>query len=237
VTRAGTVGCDEGRDLDALALRFRRQKLDHAFDQRSNVERLGRKVDPAGLDLREVEDLVDQGQERLARGLDRADIGRLLGSRRGVEQKVGHAEDAVQRRAELVTDGREEARLRLACGLGANARLLELALRRDALGDVAPGAHELGGAAVPGHGGLDPGQPAHARLRLDRLVDDARAVVADPRQPALDDGRPLLGADQALGRAAHELGEALVGKGDAPGTVALDDKIELRLDEAAVALL
>ena len=56
-----------------------------------------------GLDLREVEDVVDQRQQRLGRGLDH-----LRGIRAaceesvGVEHQFGHADDGVHRRADLV---------------------------------------------------------------------------------------------------------------------------------------
>jgi hypothetical protein len=195
---------DEGRDLDALALGFGRKELDHALDHGPDVEGLGQEVDPAGLDLREVEDLVDEREERLPRGLHGADIGRLLGSGRGVEEEPGHAEDAVQRRAELVADGREEARFRLARRLGLGAGLVQGALGSDPFGDVAAGAH---------------------------------AVGADARGAALDHRRTLARADQRLAGRSHELGEALVREGDAPRPVALDDDVELGLDQAAVALL
>ena len=228
---------DEGRDLDALALGFGRKELDHALDQGPDVEGLGQEVDPAGLDLREVEDLVDEREERLPRGLHGADISRLLGIGRGVEEKLGHAEDAVQRRAELVADGREEARFRFARRLGLGAGLVQGALGSDPFGDVAAGAHELRRAVAAGDRGLDPGEPADAVRRPNRLVDDAGAVGADARRAALDHRRTLARADQRLAGGSHELGEALVREGDAPAPVALDDDVELGLDQAAIALL
>src|SRR5829696_900920 len=207
---------DEGRDLDALALGFGRKQLDHALDHGTEVERLGEEFDPAGLDLREVEDLVDEREERLPRGLHGADIGRLLGAGRGVEEEPGHADDAVQRRAELVADGREEARFRLARRLGLGAGLLKGALGSDPFGDVAAGALELRRAVAAGDRRLDPGQPADAVRGPDRLVDDAGAVGADARGAALDHRRTLARTDQRLAGRSHELGEALVGEGDAP---------------------
>src|SRR5215213_552995 len=228
---------DEGRDLDALALGFGSKELDHPLDDGTDVEGLGQEVDSAGLDLRKVEDLVDEREQRLPGGLHGADIGRLLGARRGVEEEPGHAEDAVQRRAELVADGREEARFRLARRLGLGAGLLQGALGSDAFGDVAAGAHELRRAVAAGDRGLDPGQPADAVRRPDRLVDDAGAVGADARGAALDHRRTLARADQRLAGGSHELGEALVGEGDASRPVALDNDVELGLDQAAVALL
>ena len=56
------------------------------------------------------------------RGLD---VSALLGRQRGVEQQVGHAENAVERRADLVRDRGEEARLGAVGGFGLVARLRE----------------------------------------------------------------------------------------------------------------
>jgi hypothetical protein len=64
-----------------------------------------------------------------------------------------------------------------------------------------------------------------------------RPVGADARGAALDHDRTLARADQRRAGRSHELGEALVGEGDAPRPVALDDDVELGLDQAAVALL
>ena len=68
-------------------------------------------IELAGFDLGEVENLLDQRQQRVAGGLDGLGVGGLLRRQRGVEQQVGHAEDAVQRRADLVRHHGEEARL------------------------------------------------------------------------------------------------------------------------------
>ncbi len=79
-----------------------------------------------GLDLREVEDVVDDGQERVARFADRRDIVVLLGIELGVEQQPAHADHRVHRRADLVAHRREERALRLVGRLGRGARLLRL---------------------------------------------------------------------------------------------------------------
>ena len=180
------AGGHEGGDLDALALRFRGQELDDALDEGVQIERRGDDVDAPGLDLGEVEDLVDERQEGLAGGLDGVRVGGLLGAERGVEDEVRHAEDAVQRRAELVADRRQEARFRLAGRFRLAARLLEGPLRHDPVGDLAAEAQDRGGAAGAARRRLDPGDPADAVARRDRLVDEARAVGAGVDGPALD---------------------------------------------------
>src|SRR5205085_4297999 len=116
--------------------------------------------------------------------------------RRRVEKQVRHPENAVEGGAKLVADGGQKARLRLARRFGTRALLLERALKGDALGDVAPGAHDLGSAVATRDGGLDPGEPAHAGRRLNRLIDDPRRAVADPCRTTLDDDRARPGPDQ-----------------------------------------
>jgi hypothetical protein len=77
-------------------------------------------------------------------GADRVEIALLLGRERRARHQVGHAENAVERRAHLMADGREKARFRLVGGFRAVAR------RRRSLqiGDfVAQPGDEAAGAA------------------------------------------------------------------------------------------
>ncbi len=109
-----------------LPLRARCQKLDHALHQLVQIEGLGDKFGLAGLDLGEIEDLVDQREQRLARGLDGSYVRALLGLQPRVEQEARHAENPVQRRADSWLTVARKARLGLAGGF-----------RTAALGDVA----------------------------------------------------------------------------------------------------
>ncbi len=84
----GTSGATKAAISMPLPWAFGSKELDHALDHGTDVEGLGQEVDPAGLDLREVEDLVDEREERLPGGLHGADIGRLLGTGRGVEEEA-----------------------------------------------------------------------------------------------------------------------------------------------------
>ena len=59
----------------------RRQQLDGALHAVVECERLGGQHELAGLDLGEVEDLVDQQQQRVRGLVDGAEIGLLLGGR------------------------------------------------------------------------------------------------------------------------------------------------------------
>ena len=111
-------GAERRGDLDAFALGSGREQFHHAFDQLAQIDRLDDEIEMAGLDLREIEDLVDERDQRAARTADRLDVARILGIERGLAQEVGHAEDAADRGADLVAHRRQEARFGLVGRLG-----------------------------------------------------------------------------------------------------------------------
>ncbi len=142
----------------------------------------------AGLDLGHVEDVVDDRQQVLARGVDVADVFGVALVAKGAEQlghhHLGEAVDGVQRGAQFVAHVGQELALGLVGALGAD--LLDLVLagefgqlvlaalqpvdgafqRRFLLlhrGDVGGGDHHaaLGGGAFRG---LDPAAVAQLRL-------------------------------------------------------------------------
>ena len=128
----------------ARAARAVRRRL---LDQRGERERPRFQIELAGLDLGEIENLLDQRQQRFARGLGRLGVGRLLGRERRVEQQIGHAEHAVERRADLVADvARKRDLARLAASAWSRA-CAERALGLDAVGDVAADALHFGAGA------------------------------------------------------------------------------------------
>ena len=74
-----------------------------------------------GLDLRQVENVVDQLEQVLAAGADRADVVAALGLVAVVgvaDEQLGEAEDAVERRANLVAHVGQELALGAVGGLG-----------------------------------------------------------------------------------------------------------------------
>ena len=115
-------GADRGGDFDALALRARREQFDHALDQLAQIDRLDDQFEMARLDLGEIEDFVDERDQRAPRAANGLDVARVLGIERGLPQQVGHAEDAADRRADFVAHGRQKARFGLVRRLGPIAR-------------------------------------------------------------------------------------------------------------------
>ena len=125
----------------------------------------GHEVEPAGLDAREVQQVVDQAEQRLGRVLERRQVLALHAPQRRVEQQLRHADHRVHRRADLVAHVGEEVALGAARGLGRLARLLQL----------------LRGLLLLRHVAGD---------RVDQpLLDERRRL---PRQPAVGAVRPAI---------------------------------------------
>jgi hypothetical protein len=77
----------------------------------------------ARLDLGEVEHLLDQPHHHARGAAQRLQHVGLLARQLRVAQQVGHADDGVERRAQLVAHHRDEAALGLVRGLGARERI------------------------------------------------------------------------------------------------------------------
>ena len=69
---------DVAGEVETLGLRLLGQQFDRAFDGRLQIEVEFLEVQLAGLDLGEVEDVVDDGQQRVAAAADRLDVLALL---------------------------------------------------------------------------------------------------------------------------------------------------------------
>ena len=92
--------------------------------QRAQREGRRRDLEPAGLDLREVEDVADDLQQRLARSSAAvATICRCCARELGLREHLEHAGDADHRRADLVAHRGQERRLGAAGVLGGVPRL------------------------------------------------------------------------------------------------------------------
>ena len=104
---------DERAQLEPLAARVLGQQLDGGVDRLGEVELGVLELELAGLDLRQVEDVVDDRQQRVARRADHPRVAALLLGQLGVEQQLGHPDHAVHRRADLVAHVGQELRLQL----------------------------------------------------------------------------------------------------------------------------
>ena len=112
----------------------------------AQVERLGLHFEHARLDLGEIEDVVDDGEQRFATIPDNFGEFALLVRQVGREQQAAHAEDAVHRRADFVAHGRQEGALGLIGLVSGVLGLLESDVRALALEDATElGTDELAG--------------------------------------------------------------------------------------------
>ena len=102
------VALEQVGDVEVLLDGARRDEVERRLDAVAQVERLRLDVHAAGLDLREVEDVVDDREQRVARVADRGDVVVLLGVELRVEQEAAHADHGVHRRADLVAHRGEE---------------------------------------------------------------------------------------------------------------------------------
>ena len=90
----GQVRVDRVGELEVLLRGDRAHHVERALDRRGERERVGVELEPAGLDLREVEDVVDDRQQRLARRVDRLGVVALLAVERRVEEQPAHPDHA-----------------------------------------------------------------------------------------------------------------------------------------------
>jgi hypothetical protein len=127
-----------------------------------------------GLDLREIEDVVDDRHQALGRGPDGADEIALLVVELRLREEIGHADDAVHRRPDLVRHVGEEL------GLEARGRERLVARRRELL---------LAAPALDGYG-----------REVRRHVQESELGVGGPRRArrlvAREDAQHLAGRRQ-----------------------------------------
>ena len=131
---AGCGGVDMHDEAQALALCLGAQDRGEVGQLRMKVEIDDVDRHLPGLDLGEIEDLVDQRQERPAGTRHGAGHVALVAVELGLLQQVAHADDGVERRTQLMAHHRQEPALRLVGVLGPGRGLGQFA---DEGGDIA----------------------------------------------------------------------------------------------------
>ena len=180
---------DDACQLQPLAVGALRQEIAHVLDGLAQVEIDHLQLQLPCLDLGKIQDVVDHAEERFRRGAHRLGEFPLLRGQLGVQDEVGHADDSVHRRADLMAHVRQELGLGVVGALGLAGQLDRPPRRRlelvRALLDL-PFERRLGALHLlpgfpqpPEHGGERRPQLAQlvARLHLDRMI-----------QPPLGDG-------------------------------------------------
>src|SRR5260370_5024175 len=96
---------------------------------------------PASI-LRKIKNVVDDGEERVGRESNQAEIFALGLRELGVEDEFGHAKNAVERRTNFVAHVGQEGALRRAGGFGCAFGSFQLLLELLALCDVFSGNND-----------------------------------------------------------------------------------------------
>jgi len=120
LTQARDVPLHDGRDIwfelagdvQALLRGLLRHQVERALDAVPQREGLALQLELTRLDLGEIQDVVDDDQQRVAAEAHRLGVVALVGGQLAVEQQPGHADDGVHRRADLVRHGGQEGGLR-----------------------------------------------------------------------------------------------------------------------------
>jgi hypothetical protein len=227
-------------EVEALLSGGGSHQLERRLDASPEVERCRLELEPAGLDLREVEDIVDHAQQSVAAAADDLREVPLLGCELGIEEEPGHADDSVERCADLVAHRRQERALGLGGGLGLLPRALELA-------DVVVEPVQTHGLATDDHRSaeqfdVDQG-PVLARPLRDQ-VDELAAHTAFRPTLSLNPNGGIGGdqivdvpTDSFLGRIVEQpLGGGVPGR-DGALRVHQHDRVGAPLDERLVVAL
>ena len=199
--RRRNVRLDVDQELDPFGVGGARQDPPDVVDDAGQVERGLLDLELAGLDLREVEDVVDDHQQALRRQLDAGSELRLLLVEIGLEQEIGEPDDAVHRRPDLVAHGGDELGLRPRGDQGRISSRDEVLRHLPCLGHVATVedvpvdrrvVEEVGGRPVD-----DP--PVPVRLTHAHLEDSRVGMVVGQPGEVFDDRAGVVGV--------HEVGE------------------------------
>ncbi len=215
------------------------EEVERVLDAFARVARRRLELELARLDAGVVEDVAGERDERLAAGADGLDEVALLGGELGAEEEVGEADDAVERRADLVAHGGEELALGAVARLREVAGLAQLGLAAFRVGDVVERGDEAGERAVAVLHGRDDavhgiGGAVLAAVEPLALPGAAGAHGGDEVGERVGGGLGLaefapVAADELAARVADLLAEAVVGVFDAA--------LEVHDHERGVALL
>ena len=182
--RGGGAVADQIGEVEPLLGGAGGHEIERGLDALAEVERLGLELELPRLDLGEVEDVVDDGQERVAALADDLRVLALLVVQGRSEEEPAHPDHGVHRGPDLVAHRRQEGALRLVGRLGLPAGAEEV-------GDVVVDPDHAHPGAVDDHG--------HRRdldVHRGAVLPGAPADRADPFPPE----RPVdVGADLGAG--------------------------------------
>ena len=138
---------DVGENAHTLARGVGRHRRRCPLDDIDDRGRHAFDIELAGFDFGKIENVVDDGEQRITRIAHRIQHQALLVIQFGLREQIGHADDAVHRRADFVAHRGQEIGLGLGRRFGLIARHPELRLGFLALGYVFLDAEEIGDLA------------------------------------------------------------------------------------------
>ena len=210
------VGRDVEGELEALFVGAQRQRLHRIADAVVEIERDRLEPQLARFDLGEVENVVDDAEQRVGGRFDHPEVLALLDGELGVERQIRHADDAVHRRPNLVAHVGEKLRFQPHRFERRVPRFFELGRNPFALRDVAVDAEDRLPAAVVDQRRADQKRDRRAiRPKLHRLERGNRSLgeqLGPLRLAVLDVLRQRLEApaDERLARKAIRLARLVV---------------------------
>ena len=231
-TISGTPGRIAADQLQPLAVGPRGERFQRVAEAFVEIEQRAVQVEPAGLDPGEVQHVADQGEEGFPGVADHGQVLALFGGEGGVEDQFGHAEDGVQRGADLVAHAGQEGALGPVGGLGGRFGLFAVFFGGFLGGDVPEDdlrADDVsGGVADGGLHDVDVADLAVLLVLLGILEDLPRfgdpAVVAAVFLGQI--GRievEIAFSEDLFGGLSQQLAERPVGKGELAAEVLAED--------------
>jgi hypothetical protein len=200
----GQVGIDPQPDRQPLRIRLRNEDGAGGRQLQMEIEFGLLARDLPGLYLGEVEQVVDQPEQRAARCGDRPHHVLLLRLQGHGPEQIGHADDPVERRSDLVAHVGQEAALGAACLLGLALGLGQLADQgrhiggqQDEPGEQSRGEVEI---AVPerrgGHHHRKAGDAGQRRNKQEAVAVAETVAERDPEIGGVPHGDQLAAGDQ-----------------------------------------
>ena len=159
---------DSASQFDPLTRRSRRQRVSGIADAVAQAERDRFEFELSGLDLREVENVVEQSQQRVGRLAHHIEIVALVCLKSGTGQQLCHPNDTVHWRADFMTHVGKKFAFRSVRRFGRLTSLMQRLFIQLSLSDVMKKSIEHEFFAQP--------------LRRDRDLDGKLAVVAPQRR-------------------------------------------------------
>ena len=114
----GHVRFPLAQQFQTFLMRGHRQGAYRLVDNHPDIEPYQIQFQPSRFDFRKVQNVVDDGEQRVRRAPDGVEILSLFGREAGVQHQFGHADNSIHRSSDLVTHIGQEFAFGAVAGLG-----------------------------------------------------------------------------------------------------------------------